>query len=531
MAKFDTFGNIIPEENLQTPLTTPAPNPMAGIPPYMQPAAAADIAVDPTVPPKPELVQRNVTSDKTVTTKQLGDDVTTYGPQTTTKGKQQTAEEIKLLGEQNKLDDDAIKIIKKKGELDKAKADILENQAIENKMKAEDKAAEQQAVMDKAEVDIRNRTSEYDERYNDYKNMKISDFWDDKSTGTKILAALFTGLGTLGSAMTGGKVENTAFKIIENAIDKDFNKQKANILQAKDTVGFAKEGIDMARSNKAEALRDLELKKTAALEVVANKYAEMLAKQGKPAAEIEQDLNLQKLRQEAQNRLLEVQKDLRKDVTTELERTVRSTKADQTVTTKGGTESVYKAPAKPDGVALNKLEGDLADRFNNLPEIKVYPTVKTAFDKLKGQYEISTSKEATADGKAQSDMALIYQFMKIQDPGSTVRESEFDTVRSTDSAFNRLQQLFIKAKNGETLSDDARNGILKSAKSGMAQTKLNVDKRAKEFQRQAKEKGVDPRNVVSLDLTEVPEEKKTETPPVPQDQTTIKKTSKPSWAE
>lgn len=52
-------------------------------------------------------------------------------------------------------------------------------------------------------------------------------YWDSKSTGAKITASIGIALGAIGAAMQGSG-ENQALKIIQNAIDRDIDAQKAN---------------------------------------------------------------------------------------------------------------------------------------------------------------------------------------------------------------------------------------------------------------------------------------------------------------
>lgn len=70
--------------------------------------------------------------------------------------------------------------------------------------------------------------------------MEIKDFWADKSTGSKILAAIGLTLGAFGSAAGGGP--NTALQIINKAIDQDLLVQKANMAKGRarleDLAGF-----------------------------------------------------------------------------------------------------------------------------------------------------------------------------------------------------------------------------------------------------------------------------------------------------
>jgi hypothetical protein len=54
------------------------------------------------------------------------------------------------------------------------------------------------------------------------------------------------------------------------------------------------------------------------------------------------------------------------------------------------------------------------------------------------------------------DVALITAFMKMLDPGSTVRESEFATARDTAGLYASLENYLEKVRTGEFLSDSQR---------------------------------------------------------------------------
>lgn len=62
--------------------------------------------------------------------------------------------------------------------------------------------------------------------------LKPKDYWDDKSNGTKVAAALAIAFGGYASAMTGGP--NTALQIINGAIDRDIALQKEKYQRAKE---------------------------------------------------------------------------------------------------------------------------------------------------------------------------------------------------------------------------------------------------------------------------------------------------------
>jgi hypothetical protein len=66
-----------------------------------------------------------------------------------------------------------------------------------------------------------------DEAEDDFSQMRVEDFWAQRNTGQKILAGLGMAIGAAGSAITGGP--NYAMQIVNNAIENDLARQKANI--------------------------------------------------------------------------------------------------------------------------------------------------------------------------------------------------------------------------------------------------------------------------------------------------------------
>lgn len=76
---------------------------------------------------------------------------------------------------------------------------------------------------------------------------------------------------------------------------------------------------------------------------------------------------------------------------------------------------------------------------------KDFVTVRDSFNRV-------ISAPATAAG----DLSLIYNYMKILDPGSVVRESEFAQAASAGSFGDRIQAAAQRIMTGERLADDVR---------------------------------------------------------------------------
>lgn len=114
---------------------------------------------------------------------------------------------------------------------------------------------------------------------------------------------------------------------------------------------------------------------------------------------------------------------------------------------------------KSGGVTPEK-KFDLEDKLRNqyVTRTKNFTDSKTYLDKIRA------SKD---DLSGAGDTALIFSFMKMLDPGSVVRESEFATARDTAGLLSSLQNAYQKAKNGEFLKPEQRRDFARLAEKYM----------------------------------------------------------------
>jgi len=102
---------------------------------------------------------------------------------------------------------------------------------------------------------------------------------------------------------------------------------------------------------------------------------------------------------------------------------------------------------------------------------KVYSELGSTYSNIE-----SSAKAKTGPG----DVALIIGFMKMLDPGSVVRETEFATARDTAGLYTALENALKKAQNGQFLQSDQRKNFVDLAKQYLdaAQAKAIDDKKA-----------------------------------------------------
>jgi len=96
------------------------------------------------------------------------------------------------------------------------------------------------------------------------------------------------------------------------------------------------------------------------------------------------------------------------------------------------------------------------------------------------QGTFNTLKASSESANGPGDIALITGFMKMLDPGSVVRETEFATARDTAGMFTQLQNKLEKAQNGQLLTPTQRKEYVALAQKYLdsAQKKADEDKKA-----------------------------------------------------
>lgn len=104
----------------------------------------------------------------------------------------------------------------------------------------------------------------------------------------------------------------------------------------------------------------------------------------------------------------------------------------------------------------------------------------------------ASGKEPTAAG----DLALIFSYMRILDPSSTVREGEFANAQNSAGILDQVRNMYNKALTGKRLADNQRKDFL-----GRAEQLYNAQKQIQNnteayYRNLATQRGLNPENVV-----------------------------------
>jgi hypothetical protein len=97
---------------------------------------------------------------------------------------------------------------------------------------------------------------------------------------------------------------------------------------------------------------------------------------------------------------------------------------------------------------------------------KTYTTRTADFTSSKSDYQ--KMKDSAKEDSGAGDVALIFSFMKMLDPGSVVRESEFAIAQNSGGLLESLVVQYAKAKDGDRLSPKQRDNFLVLAKKYMS---------------------------------------------------------------
>ena len=116
-----------------------------------------------------------------------------------------------------------------------------------------------------------------------------------------------------------------------------------------------------------------------------------------------------------------------------------------------------------------------------------FVTVRDSYNRI-----LASAKAPSAAG----DLSLIYNYMKMLDPGSVVRESEFAQAAQAGSFGERIQGAVEKAISGKKLADSIRKDFVDRAKDlfdTQKQSHLGIEG---EFRGLAQQRGIAPERVV-----------------------------------
>lgn len=149
-----------------------------------------------------------------------------------------------------------------------------------------------------------------------------------------------------------------------------------------------------------------------------------------------------------------------------------------------------------------------ADSFGDSTKLR-NEFIKGSGDYVKVRDAYNRIEASAADPSAAGDLALIFNYMKVLDPGSTVREGEFATAESSAGVPTQIRNLYNKVLSGQRLGEEQRADFLDRSRRLYQKQADTHQKYVDEYSRLAEQNNLDPSNVI-VDFsikTEQPQEK------------------------
>ena len=104
--------------------------------------------------------------------------------------------------------------------------------------------------------------------------------------------------------------------------------------------------------------------------------------------------------------------------------------------------------------------------------------------------------EAASKGGAVADHSLIFKYLKVLDPTSTVREGEFATVQNTTGLPDRVKNYLKQVWSGQKLTPKQRQEIVDQSRAQFGVAQGHQQRLDEEYRRLSAGQGLDPDRVV-----------------------------------
>ena len=179
-------------------------------------------------------------------------------------------------------------------------------------------------------------------------------------------------------------------------------------------------------------------------------------------------------------------------------------KALNSILSRGGIESSPAQGAMGIGLDPGKaieVENKLRDDY--LKQSAPFIAVRDAWARVQHIPEVKPGEK----GAGAADVALLYNFIKILDPGSVVREGEIALSQQAAGYVGTVLNLYNRVKEGDLLTPDLRKSIRDQVNYLYKSQSSQQEKLVSQFSDIAKRTGVNPSNVI-VDTSPVTQQKK-----------------------
>jgi hypothetical protein len=147
--------------------------------------------------------------------------------------------------------------------------------------------------------------------------------------------------------------------------------------------------------------------------------------------------------------------------------------------------SPYKTNIASTSASAKESAEGLRKEYTN--QTSQYRSVADAWQKI---------QKAASAPSAANDISMIYGYMRINDPTSTVREGEFATAQNAAGVPTQVLNMYNRVLNGERLSEEQRQDFVKSAYNLVESQMPNAQALSDRYSAIAKRSSLNPEDVV-----------------------------------
>lgn len=135
-------------------------------------------------------------------------------------------------------------------------------------------------------------------------------------------------------------------------------------------------------------------------------------------------------------------------------------------------------------------------------QTKDIKTVLTQSQNITALGTLSLSTNTDTGSRAAAQIGVIFSYMKMLDPTSTVREGEYATAQNTAGVPDQIRNVYNKVKDGSFLQDNQIKGYISTAEALAEVRRRNKKELDAEFDRRASFSGIPIGTIAGKDVTE-----------------------------
>lgn len=155
-------------------------------------------------------------------------------------------------------------------------------------------------------------------------------------------------------------------------------------------------------------------------------------------------------------------------------------------------------PQRPNQKVIDG-EGKLRDDFNKERPVEAFQKTTQAFQNIRDAYTQSVNAAQEGRTLGAADLTMVYSFMKMLDPGSTVMQGEYATAQNAPGIQEQIRAQYNRLIKGGYLSEQGRKDFLIQAGEIYNGRLGEYKKTAGSYKNTATEYGYEPRRVITRD--------------------------------